>query len=245
MKIIGTDYDGTLNYGGFDPEKKAAIIKWRNAGNKIGIISGRSHFFFEDVKRISGLDFDFFLAYNGGVMLDETGKIVDSVQCDTVPIVPFCEQLFAWGCPFINLCSQDFYRVRPSEDVLESGEFLMEQVPALPFFYQVSVQLPTKEAAAVITDKVNARYSDNLTALLNGTCVDIVPLGVNKAFGMNKIMEYYGVSYDDIITVGDNINDTDMIRAFHSYAMKNGVEEIKQLADDVVDSVTELINIEI
>ena len=245
MKIIGTDYDGTLNYGGFDLEKKSAIIKWRKAGTKIGIISGRGHFFFEDVKRISGLDFDFFLAYNGGVMLDETGKMVDSVECDTVPIVPFIEQLFAWGCPFANLCSHDFYRVRPSADTLESGEFLLEGVPPLPFFYQVSVQLPTNEEAAVITDKVNAKYSENLTALLNGTCVDIVPRGVNKAFGMNRIMEYYGASYDDIITVGDNINDTDMIRAFRSYAMKSGAEAIKQLAAHVVESVTELINIEL
>ena len=33
MKIIGSDYDGTLNYGGIDENKISAIKKWRDAGN--------------------------------------------------------------------------------------------------------------------------------------------------------------------------------------------------------------------
>jgi len=241
MKIIGTDYDGTLNHGGFDEEKKSAIIRWRKAGNKIGIISGRGHFFFEDVKRISGLDFDFFIAYNGGVILDESGKMLHSVECHNVPIFPFMEQLFDWGCPFVNLCSRDFYRVRPSAETLEAGEFLIADVPALPFFYQVSVQLPTNAEAAVITDKVNAKYGDKLTALLNGTCVDIVPKGVNKAQGLNTLLGIYGASREDMIAVGDNVNDTDMIRAFRSYAMESGVESIKQLATYTTPGIAELI----
>ena len=32
MKILGCDYDGTLNYGGIDEEKIAAIEKWRKHG---------------------------------------------------------------------------------------------------------------------------------------------------------------------------------------------------------------------
>ena len=37
----------------------------------------------------------------------------------------------------------------------------------------------------------------------------------------------------------------DMIRAFHSYAMANGVEEIREAAEGVVESVTELIRREL
>ena len=29
MKIIATDYDGTLNHGGIDDRKRNAIKKWR------------------------------------------------------------------------------------------------------------------------------------------------------------------------------------------------------------------------
>ena len=41
MKMIGSDYDGTLNRGGINDTKLAAIKKWRRAGHKFGIVSGR------------------------------------------------------------------------------------------------------------------------------------------------------------------------------------------------------------
>jgi len=41
MKIIASDYDGTLNEGGMDEEKRLAIRKWQEAGNLFGIVSGR------------------------------------------------------------------------------------------------------------------------------------------------------------------------------------------------------------
>ena len=58
-------------------------------------------------------------------------------------------------------------------------------------------------------------------------------------------MEYYGATYDDVITVGDNINDIDMIREFRSYAMKNGVEAVKNIAFGIVSDVTEILEKEI
>ena len=53
-------------------------------------------------------------------------------------------------------------------------------------------------------------------------------------------MEFFGGKYEDVITVGDNINDTDMLREFRSYAMESGVESVKALADGIVSNVTEI-----
>ena len=41
MKIIASDYDGTLNHGGIDDIKRNAISEWRKAGNLFGLVSGR------------------------------------------------------------------------------------------------------------------------------------------------------------------------------------------------------------
>ena len=41
LKIIASDYDGTLNHGGIDKKKKNAISKWRKEGNIFSVISGR------------------------------------------------------------------------------------------------------------------------------------------------------------------------------------------------------------
>ena len=41
MKILGSDYDGTLTCGGIEETKIAAIHRWREAGNRFGIVTGR------------------------------------------------------------------------------------------------------------------------------------------------------------------------------------------------------------
>ena len=64
---------------------------------------------------------------------------------------------------------------------------------------------------------------------------------MNKAKGLYDYLELVAGKYEDMITVGDNINDADMIREFRSYAMANGVDEIKRLADEIVSDVTELL----
>ena len=49
MKIIASDYDGTFNHNGIDDNKRAAVAKWRLAGNLFGIISGRGYPSLKDV----------------------------------------------------------------------------------------------------------------------------------------------------------------------------------------------------
>ena len=68
---------------------------------------------------------------------------------------------------------------------------------------------------------------------------------MNKAKGLYILMDILGAEYGDIIAVGDNVNDRAMIEEFRSYAMENGVDAIKELADYTVSSVTELIEKEI
>ena len=85
------------------------------------------------------------------------------------------------------------------------------------------------------------KYKDVLNPLQNGTCIDIVPASVNKAQGIYALLDVVGGKYEDVIAVGDNINDTHMIAEFRSYAMANGVESIKELADEITESITELI----
>ena len=76
MKIIASDYDGTLNHGGIDDKKRETIKEWREKGNKFGIVSGRIT---DDLLRIykkDKLELDFLLACNGAVILTTDGKIL-------------------------------------------------------------------------------------------------------------------------------------------------------------------------
>ena len=71
-----------------------------------------------------------------------------------------------------------------------------------------------------------------------------MPKGVNKATGIYSLLKLVGAKYEDVIAVGDNLNDRDMIAEFHAYGMANGVDEIKQLADAIVYDITAVIRAE-
>ena len=82
-------------------------------------------------------------------------------------------------------------------------------------------------------------------ALQNGRCIDIVRHDMNKAKGLYLLMDITGAEYEDVIAVGDNINDEDMLREFRSYAMENGVPYIKEIANDITKGIAELIEKEL
>ena len=71
--------------------------------------------------------------------------------------------------------------------------------------------------------------------------MDIVAKGVGKAYGLKKVQAQFNARWEDVITVGDNLNDVDMLQAFTSYAMENGVEVVKKIAAHTTKSVTDLI----
>ena len=66
MKILCSDYDGTLSHGGIDEKKLGEIRTWRRKGNKFGIISGRRAEFFHELKKAQpNLELDFMATSNG------------------------------------------------------------------------------------------------------------------------------------------------------------------------------------
>ena len=71
-----------------------------------------------------------------------------------------------------------------------------------------------------------------IIVLKNGAFVDIVRADINKANGLYILMNLLGAKYEDVTVVGDNVNDKDMIEEFNSYAMENGVDTIKKLAEE-------------
>ena len=251
MKILGSDFDGTLNYGGMTEEKLEAVRRWRRAGHKFGIVSGRGVNFPDQLmKDFVELEYDFCAACNGGYITDREGCVIYEATCDSVDFLGFYSDLFAWGCKYIHVntdryvcvaeCDEDIPSYIPEEDRTRLCD-----LPPIDSFHQVSVALPSFEKTAEVIEKIRKKYGASLDPLQNNKCIDIVPIGVNKAEGLYRVAEHFGIDKDSIIAVGDNINDADMIREFKSYAMENGVESVKAMAYGIVKSVTEILEKEL
>lgn len=62
--------------------------------------------------------------------------------------------------------------------------------------------------------------------------LELNPKGVNKATGLAKLCDLYGLSMQEIVAMGDSLNDIAMIRAAGlGVAMGNAQDEVKQAAD--------------
>lgn len=243
MKLLGSDFDGTLNYRGLDGAKCDAIRAWRRAGNLFGLVSGRGPAFLQNLReQYPALEMDYLVAYNGAFLVDANGNTLDTTVCDSVSAFDLTADLLAWGCPFVFVNGTDSYTVRKDGDPLRDGECALSALPRdFPWFYQISVQLDTVAEAEAMTRRIREAYGGRLNPLQNGICIDIVAAAVNKAYGLRRLAACVGGSEQQIITVGDNLNDLDMLVAFRSYAMANGVEAVKQAAGQTVESVTDLI----
>ncbi len=248
LKIIASDYDGTLNHGGIDEKKKNAISKWRKAGNIFSVISGRGA---PDLIRIynkNSFECDYLIADNGAVIMKPNGEIVCEDKIDLSVAKPFLAFLYEQGCKWGYVQTSFPCRVFNDDNFEEYDEdecYIFDKLPEFPYIYQINTALPSFEEAARVTKAIKENFGDVLNPLQNGTCIDIVSVNMDKAKGIYKFIELLGAEYEDVITVGDNINDKDMIKEFRSYAMKNAVPLIKELADFETSGITELIEREL
>lgn len=245
MKIIASDYDGTFNHNGIDDNKRNAVSRWRKAGNLFGIISGRGYPSLKDVVDRKPFEYDFLICNNGAVIFDDKEKMIYENRCDGSYAKPLITDMFEWGCPMANIDKDIPVLVKPGNIEVEEGEYTLETLPGITYFNQISTYLDSTDEATAVVKKIESKYSGVLTPLQNGNCIDIVPQGVNKAQGIYSLLEIVGAEYDDVIAVGDNINDTHMIAEFRSYAMENAVDSIKDLADYIVSDITEIFEKEI
>ena len=241
MKIIASDYDGTLNHGGIDDKKRDAIKEWREKGNKFGIVSGRMPDDLLKIYKKDELDLDFLLACNGAVILTTDGKIIKDDRIDGELLKPFLDFLFSLGADWATIHCERSYVIDENDNDRLPYEFTRKTLPELKYFNQVSTILENEEEALMVTNAIKEKFGDILNPLQNGNCIDIVSSRINKAKGLYDYLELVGGKYEDMITVGDNINDTHMIKEFRSYAMANGVQSIKDIADYVTEGITELI----
>ncbi len=245
MKIIASDYDGTLNHGGIDDKKRNAIKEWREKGNKFGIVSGRIT---DDLLRIykkDKLELDFLLACNGAVILTTEGKILKEDRVDGDILKPILDFIFSLGADWAAIQSDRSYIIDENDNDRLPDEFTRKTLPDLKYFNQISTILEDEEEALMVTNAIKEQFGDKLNPLQNGRCIDIVSATMNKAKGLYDYLELVGGKYEDMITVGDNINDTHMIKEFRSYAMANGVQSIKDIADYETNGIIELIEKEI
>ena len=238
MIIIASDYDGTLNHHGISEADKNAIAKFRENGNKFGLVTGRSLsqalWVLKDLKK-SSCEVDFVICCTGGLRLNSEGKI-ESVKKQKIgeflpKMVEYAKTLDIGGFDISNELTYCY--VDTAGHIKQDFSGLCGEITqANSWFYN-------EEDAEKFVNYIKENFSNEIFAFRNGGSVDIPPYGVSKVSGIYDYAEKYKDA--KIYAVGDNVNDIPMLNEFDSYAVSNAREEAKAAAKHQCDRIADMI----
>lgn len=78
------------------------------------------------------------------------------------------------------------------------------------------------------------RYCHQISWVDYGRSIDIVPKGYTKAYGVIRLSKKLGIPMSEVMTLGDDYNDLEMIeKAGMGIAVNNAVDVLKEKADYV------------
>lgn len=249
MKLLASDYDGTLRY---EPkvvkEDLEAVKRWQQAGNLFVVVTGRSMESFK--QELSENDFrcDFIVLNNGGVIYDGMGNCLQVRYLDFDKAMEVIDYIHTLPCASYVL-NDGYHRHRvvidASQKDLKYGDMPQEKSEQAILeggkISQIVISLNDEELAATIVRYINEQFSGHIQAYANRNCVDIVPLGVSKAEGLAYVAHYASVADEDVYAIGDSYNDLPMIEEFHGYSVAMAPQEVREHSEQVYLSVAACI----
>lgn len=253
-EILVLDIDGTLvnTRKQITDKTREAILDCQKNGVKVAIASGRCTEGIRYQAKEIGLDRfgGYILSYNGARITNfQTGEVVYDISLpdgmihelydygkkehtgfltyhdgkiiadsDTDPYI----QMDAKACDIPIYVPEDFHRevTYPVNKCIFTGE--PEHLEKLE-----------KKAAEDYEGKLSVYRSEEFY-------LEMMPLGVDKAYGISKLLDRLGYSRNQLVCCGDGFNDLSMITfAGLGVAMANATEELREKADYVAPSCDE------
>ena len=248
IKLLALDLDGTLltHDKQISSENKVAIKQAQAVGVHVVITTGRPLKAIEHI--LTELDLlvasEYSITFNGGLVQRNNGEILSKKTFSYDDLVAIHEALtqldlpldvISEGVAYETNSSSLYQSFSPFLDFVEgpfntiprdiifnkavsaiNADFLDQQIPKIP---------------AVLKEKYEIFKSRDIL-------LEIMPKGVVKSFGLDKLTAILGIDKTAVMAMGDEENDLAMLEwAGLGIAMKNATPEVKALAD-VVAPVT-------
>lgn len=231
---LATDFDGTLAQDGrVDEATLAALKRWRNAGRKLILITGRQ---FDDLLQVfQPLElFDQVVAENGAFLYNPKTKA--EMPLGERPPQAFIDRLY-----------QRIAHAENPEPVPEEFSTLVNNRD-LTRLGVGRVIVATWTPYDTIARELIQEMGLNLQIIMNKGAVMILPADLDKVSGLKAALQELGLTRETVVGVGDAENDTAfLLFCGYSVAVANALPELKEKVDFVTQAsrgagVVELID---
>ncbi|PVG82556.1 haloacid dehalogenase [Nocardioides gansuensis] len=257
-QLVALDIDGTLLKwvdGQSDPYETIptvvhdAVQRVLDAGSHVVLASGRSPHGMTRIADMLALHRDpderlWIVASNGAVILRYPPvEVVHEETFDARPAVEAVLREHPKALVAVEERAVGGYRVNrhfPEGEL--SGEMILTEVDEI--VAKPVSRVIIRDPAATADDFVElaARLGLHGTDYVVGwtAWLDLSPVGVSKASGLQRVASELGVDRADTLAIGDGRNDIEMLRwAGRGVAMGQAVEEVRAAADAVTVPVHE------
>lgn len=201
MKLLVSDYDGTFksNIKNLYINIKT-INKFIECGNKFVIATGRN---FESIKSeidIYGIPYNYLVCNNGLITFDDENNIIS------------CTALTDNDLNFIQTSlNSEKYSAKTKNYNFYCATTEISNI------LEVSATFKNKKTAKEYKQFLEQMRSNILCYQINNRL--FIGNNSSKAKAISIIQEKENISKEDIFTVGDNLNDIEMLKEFNGYKM--------------------------
>ncbi|WP_161978443.1 Cof-type HAD-IIB family hydrolase [Streptococcus sp. S784/96/1] len=258
MTIIFSDIDGTLINKDLvvTPRTRKVLILAVKSGHMFVPVSARMP------EAIKPLISDFLpdtpiISYNGALVQDASGKVIDSkvmTPSEAVAICRFLEEQVpdvAWnvysGSYWFSQNRSNFWIAREEDVVsLNSTEVSLEDIENLDEVHKLLL-MGEPEVIVTLEDKLKQLFPQLSIARSLPYYIEVMASGIEKGRAVTLFAQHYGIEMADTIAFGDNYNDLDMLKAVgKGFVMANGPKEVQEMIGQVTsdhnhDGIAEIL----
>ena len=258
-KLVALDIDGTLFAAGhgvarntveetITPAVRKAVDRVVDAGAHVVLATGRSSFGITRVLDMlelprGGADKVLSVASNGSVTFAYPPvEVLTTVTFDARDVVRELLEHVPHALVAVEEIGVGYRVNRHFPDGEITGEMVLQSVDELVAEPVTRVIIRDPDATAEEFIELAERLGlQGINYYIGWTAwLDLAPLGVSKATGLQSVCERLGVSAEDVLVIGDGRNDVEMIQwAGRGVAMGQAPLEVQEAADDVTETVLE------
>lgn len=254
-RLVALDIDGTLlawvegagqTYEKITPAVYAAVHRAIDAGAHIVLSSGRSPHSMDSIANLLDLpiaveDRSWVVASNGAVIFRYPPfEVVHEETFDARAAVSAVLQHHPNALVAVEERGIGYRVNRPFPFGELSGDMIITEVNEIVAGPVSRVIIRDPEATADDFVELAANLGLHGTDYVVGwtAWLDLSPVGVSKASGLQIVCDELGVDAADVLAIGDGRNDIEMLRwAGRGVAMGQAIDEVRAVADDVTATV--------
>ena len=225
MFLLASDFDRTFYINNYDFKKNVEAVKKFRKNNMFVITTGRSYQDYMNITK-NYVPTDYLILNHGATIL-KNDKVIRST-CISNSSLEKIRKLF----DFNNI---EYFATKDKESRVSINEDNLSKI---------NITLQDNLVVKKAVDYINNNFNDiKAYILFHKNQFEIISIKTDKLDALKYISEIENIDRINIYTVGDGYTDINMVKYYNGYAVKDAIDDLKDVATNVVNSVSEIIDI--